>query len=54
MSKPITAAAAMILAEKGKLRLSDGVEKWLLDLADRKVLSRIDALLDRFAVDAIS
>jgi CubicO group peptidase (beta-lactamase class C family) len=40
MSKPITAAA-----EEGKLRLSDAVEKWLPELADRKVLSRIDAPL---------
>lgn len=46
MSKPITAVATMILAEEGKLRLSDAVEKWLPELADRKVLSRIDAPLD--------
>jgi CubicO group peptidase (beta-lactamase class C family) len=47
MSKPITAAATMILAEEGKLRLDDAVEKWLPELADRKVLSRIDASLDQ-------
>ena len=46
MSKPITAAATMTLAEEGKLRLSDAVEKWLPELADRKVLKRIDAPLD--------
>ncbi|GHO45891.1 serine hydrolase domain-containing protein [Ktedonospora formicarum] len=46
MSKPITAAATMILAEEGKLRLSDSVEKWLPELADRKVLKRIDAPLN--------
>jgi CubicO group peptidase (beta-lactamase class C family) len=46
MSKPITAAATMILVEEGKLRLSDAVQKWLPELADRKVLSRIDAPLD--------
>jgi len=46
MSKPITAAATMILAEEGKLRLFDAVEKWLPELADRKVLKRIDAPLD--------
>lgn len=28
MSMPITAAATMILAEEGKLRLGDAVEKW--------------------------
>jgi CubicO group peptidase (beta-lactamase class C family) len=46
MSKPITAAAAMVLAEEGKLRLDDAVEKWLPELANRKVLKRIDAPLD--------
>jgi CubicO group peptidase (beta-lactamase class C family) len=46
MSKPITAAATMILAEEGKLRLDDAVQKWLPELADRKVLKRIDAPLD--------
>jgi CubicO group peptidase (beta-lactamase class C family) len=46
MSKPITAAATMILAEECKLRLDDAVEKWLPELANRKVLKRIDAPLD--------
>jgi CubicO group peptidase (beta-lactamase class C family) len=46
MSKPIMAAATMILLEECKLRLSDAVEKWLPELADRKVLTRIDAPLD--------
>lgn len=46
MTKPITAAATMILVEEGKLRLSDAVQKWLPELADRKVLKRIDAPLD--------
>ena len=38
MTKPITAAAAMILVEEGKLRLDDPVDPWLPELADRKVL----------------
>lgn len=46
MSKPIMAAATMILVEEGKLRLSDAVEKWLPELANRKVLKRIDGPLD--------
>lgn len=46
MSKPITATAVMILAEEGKLRLGDVVEKWLPELSNRKVLKRIDAPLD--------
>lgn len=45
MSKPITAVATMILAEEGKLHLGDAVEQWLPELADRKVLKRIDAPL---------
>jgi CubicO group peptidase (beta-lactamase class C family) len=46
MSKPITAVATMILAEECKLRLDDAVQKWLPELANRKVLKRIDAPLD--------
>lgn len=46
MSKPIMAAATLILAEECKLRLDDAVDKWLPELADRKVLKRIDAPLD--------
>ncbi|HET8842188.1 MAG TPA: serine hydrolase domain-containing protein [Ktedonobacteraceae bacterium] len=46
MSKPIMAAAIMILVEECKLRLDDAVEKWLPELANRKVLQRIDGPLD--------
>jgi CubicO group peptidase (beta-lactamase class C family) len=46
MSKPITAVATLILAEECQLRLGDAVDKWLPELADRKVLTRIDAPLD--------
>ncbi|HEU5376335.1 MAG TPA: serine hydrolase domain-containing protein [Ktedonobacteraceae bacterium] len=46
MSKPITAATAIILAEEGKLRLCAAVQKWLPELAARRVLKRIDAPLD--------
>src|SRR5215469_1346422 len=45
MSKPITAAATMILLEEGKLRLDDAAQKWLPELAARRVLTRIDAPL---------
>jgi CubicO group peptidase (beta-lactamase class C family) len=38
MTKPITAAAAMILVEEGKLRLDEPVDRLLPELADRKVL----------------
>ena len=46
ITKPIAAAATMILVDEGKLRLDDSVERWLPELANRKVLSRIDSPLD--------
>jgi CubicO group peptidase (beta-lactamase class C family) len=46
MTKPVTAVAAMILVEECKLRLDDPVDRWLPELADRKVLRAIDAPLD--------
>ena len=46
MTKPITAVATMILVEECVLRLDDPVDRWLPELADRRVLTRIDAALD--------
>jgi CubicO group peptidase (beta-lactamase class C family) len=46
ITKPIAAAATMILVDDGKLRLDDSVERWLPELANRKVLRRIDSQLD--------
>ena len=46
MTKPVTAVAAMILVEECKLRLDDPVDRWLPELADRRVLRAIDAPLD--------
>jgi CubicO group peptidase (beta-lactamase class C family) len=46
ITKPITAAATMILVDQGKLRLDDSVERWLPELANRRVLCRIDSQLD--------
>jgi CubicO group peptidase (beta-lactamase class C family) len=46
MTKPITAAAAMILVEEFKLRLDDPVDALLPELADRQVLRRLDGPLD--------
>ena len=46
MTKPITAAAAMVLVEECMLRLDDPVDPLLPELADRKVLSSIDSTLD--------
>jgi CubicO group peptidase (beta-lactamase class C family) len=46
MTKPIAAAAAMILVEEAKLRLDEPVDRWLPELADRRVLRGIDSPLD--------
>jgi CubicO group peptidase (beta-lactamase class C family) len=46
LTKPITAAAAMILVEECKLRLDEPVDRWLPELADREVLRRLDGPLD--------
>ncbi|MFG3479325.1 serine hydrolase domain-containing protein [Streptomyces sp. NPDC047980] len=45
-SKPVTMAAAMVLLDECRLRLDDTVEPWLPELADRRVLRRIDGPLD--------
>jgi CubicO group peptidase (beta-lactamase class C family) len=46
MTKPIAAAAAMILVQQGTLRLDAPVDRLLPELADRKVLRSIDSALD--------
>src|SRR5580692_3197093 len=46
MTKPVTAAAAMTLVEEGKLRIDEPVERFLPELANRRVLRRLDAPLD--------
>jgi CubicO group peptidase (beta-lactamase class C family) len=46
MTKPIAAAAAMILVEECKLRLDEPVDPLLPELADRKVLKRLDGPVD--------
>jgi CubicO group peptidase (beta-lactamase class C family) len=46
MSKPITGVAAMILIEQGKIKLEDPIDRWLPELANRKVLRRPDGPLD--------
>ena len=46
MTKPITAVAALILVEAGVLELDAPIERWLPELADRRVLRRPDSPLD--------
>src|SRR2546430_2327477 len=45
MTKPITAAATMILVEECKLRLDEPVDRLLPELANRKGLKRLDGPL---------
>src|SRR5436309_12253704 len=46
MTKPIIAAATMILVEECKLRLDEPVDALLPELANRQVLKRLDGPLD--------
>jgi CubicO group peptidase (beta-lactamase class C family) len=46
VTKPIVAAAAMILVEECALRLDEPVDPWLPELADRRVLRTIESPLD--------
>lgn len=46
MVKPITAVAAMILVEECRLRLDDPVDRFLPELANRRVLKSLDSALD--------
>jgi len=46
MTKPITAAATMILVEECALRLDEPVDRLLPELANRRVLKRPDGKLD--------
>ncbi len=47
MTKPVTVAAAMALAEEGKLSLSDPVARWVPELADMRVLTDPESPLDK-------
>ncbi|HEY3833781.1 MAG TPA: serine hydrolase domain-containing protein [Acidimicrobiia bacterium] len=46
LTKPITAAAAMLLVDDGVLALDEPVDSLLPELADRRVLRSLDAALD--------
>ena len=45
VTKPIIAAAAMVLVEECRLRLEDPVDEWLPELAHRRVLRTIESPL---------
>jgi CubicO group peptidase (beta-lactamase class C family) len=46
MSKPVTAAATLILVEECRLRLDDPVDNWLPELANRRVLKSLEGPVD--------
>ncbi len=46
LTKPVVAVAALVLVEECKLRLDEPVDRLLPELADRKVLKRIDGPID--------
>jgi CubicO group peptidase (beta-lactamase class C family) len=46
MTKAVTAVAVLMLIEEGKLALDAPIEKWLPELANRRVLARIDGPID--------
>jgi len=46
MTKPITAAATLMLVDEGKLRLGERIDHWLPELAHRRVLRTPSAPLD--------
>ena len=46
MTKPIVAAATLVLIEECKLRLDDAVDAFLPELSERRVLTRLDSPID--------
>jgi CubicO group peptidase (beta-lactamase class C family) len=46
MTKPILAVAALGLVEEGRIRLDEPIQRWLPELADRRVLRTIESPLD--------
>ncbi|MFD7473544.1 serine hydrolase domain-containing protein [Streptomyces sp. NPDC059837] len=45
-TKPVAVAAAMVLLDECRLRLDDPVDRWLPELADRRVLRQPDSPLE--------
>lgn len=46
MTKPVTAVAALMLVEEGRIRLYDPVDNWLPELSNRIVLRDPKGMLD--------
>jgi len=47
MTKPVTVAAVLALAEEGKLAISDPITRWMPEMADVRVLAEASGPLDR-------
>jgi CubicO group peptidase (beta-lactamase class C family) len=45
ITKPVVAAAALTLVQEGRLRLDEPIERWLPELANRRVLRRLEGPL---------
>jgi len=46
ITKPVVAAAALTLVQEGRLRLDAPIDRWIPELANRRVLRRLDGPLD--------
>jgi CubicO group peptidase (beta-lactamase class C family) len=46
MTKPVLAVATLMLIDDGKLALEDRIERWLPEMANLRVLRRVDGPLD--------
>jgi len=46
MTKPITAAATLMLVDEGRLQLGERIDRWLPELAHPRVLRKINGALD--------
>lgn len=46
ITKPVVAAAAMVLVDKGKVRLDDPIDHWIPELANRRVVRTLSSDLD--------
>jgi CubicO group peptidase (beta-lactamase class C family) len=46
ITKPVVAAATLTLVQEGKLRLDEPIDRWIPELAQRRVLRRLDGPLD--------
>src|SRR5262249_55411830 len=46
MSKPVASVATLMLMEEGKFRLEDPIDRWLPELANRKVMKNPAGAID--------